>query len=142
MERPTGVTILAVLAFIGTGLLTLAALAVLLGGAIVANMAARPQFAMLAGIGGAVVGVMLLGVAVLYVALGIGLWKLLNWARILLIVLCGLGVVFNALGLLSALVHFHPVLVFWRAIIVAVDLWIALYLLKPHVKQAFGTTGF
>ena len=95
-----------------------------------------------AGIGGAVVGVVLLGVAVLYVALGIGLWKLLNWARILLIVLCGLGVVFNALGLLSSLVHFHPVLVFWRAIIVAVDLWIALYLLKPHVKQAFGTTGF
>ena len=71
MERPTGVTILAVLGFIATGLLVLAALVVLLGGAMVANMAARPGMGMIAGIGGAIIGVALLGFAVLYAVVGI-----------------------------------------------------------------------
>ncbi|HXA79547.1 MAG TPA: hypothetical protein VNV41_20610 [Candidatus Acidoferrales bacterium] len=142
MERPTGVTILAVLGFIATGLLVLAALVVLLGGAMVANMAARPGMGMIAGIGGAIIGVALLGFAVLYAVVGIAFLKLQNWARILVIVLCGLGVLFNGLGVLTALFHFHVLVATVRAIVVAVDLWVALYLLKPHVKQAFGATGF
>lgn len=40
------------------------------------------------------------------------------------------------------MLHFHPLLVVWRLILVGVNVWIALYLLKPHVKQAFGATGF
>jgi hypothetical protein len=142
MERPTGVTILAVLGFIATGLLVLAALGVLLGGAMVANMAARPGMGMIAGIGGAIIGVALLGFAVLYAVVGFAFLKLQNWARLLVIVLCGLGVLFNGLGVLTALFHFPVVVVTVRAIVVAVDLWVALYLLKPHVKQAFGATGF
>ena len=142
MERPTGVTILAVLAFVGTGLLLLAALGVLLGGAMVANMAARPGMGMMAGVAGVVLGVTFLGIAILYAVVGVGFLKLQNWARILVIILCGLGVVFYALGILTALLHFHAVLLLWRAILLAVDLWIVIYLLKPHVKQAFGATGF
>jgi len=142
MERPAGVTILAVLAFVATGMLVLAALGVLLGGAIVANMAARPGFGMMAGIAGAVFGVVFLGIAALYAVIGVGFLKLQNWARILAIVLCCLGVLFNALGILTALFHFHVFLLFWRAIIVGINLWIVLYLLKPHVKLAFGATGF
>ncbi len=142
MERPTGVTVLAVLAFVGTGLLVLAALGVLLGGAMIANMAARPGMGMVAGIGGAILGVSFLGIAAVYAVMGIGFLKLQNWARILTIVLCGLGALFYALGILTALFHFHPAVVLWRAILLAVDVWIVLYLLKPHVKQAFGATGF
>ena len=142
MERPTGVTILAVLGFIATGLLVLAALVVLLGGAMVANMAARPGMGMIAGIGGAIIGVALLGFAVLYAVVGFAFLKLQIWARLLVIVLCGLGVLFNGLGVLTALFHFHVLVATVRAIVVAVDLWVALYLLKPHVKQAFGATGF
>jgi hypothetical protein len=142
MERPTGVTIFAVLAFIGAGLLVLAALGVLLGGAMVANMAARPGMGMMAGIGGAVLGGFFVVIAAVYAVVGAGFLKLQNWARVLTIVLCGLGVLFYALGILTALVHFHPLLVVWRAVLLAVDLWIVLYLLKPHVKQAFGATGF
>jgi hypothetical protein len=142
MERPTGVTVLAVLAFISTGLLVLAALGVLLGGAMVANMAARPGMGMMAGTLGAILGVVLLGFAILYVAIGIGFLKLQNWARIVTIILCGLGVLFNGLGLLTALFHFSVLLFVWRAIVVAIEVWIILYLLKPHVKQAFGATGF
>jgi hypothetical protein len=142
MERPTGVTILGVLGYIGAGCLVLAALLMFLSGAIVSNLAARPGFGMIAGIGGAILGVFFLAFAVFYLITAIGLMKLQNWARILVIILCGLGVFFYALGVLSALFHLHPMLVLWRALLLAIDLWIGLYLLRPHVKQAFGTSGF
>jgi hypothetical protein len=142
MERPTGVTILAVLAFIGAGMLVLAALGVLVGGAMVGSLAARPGMGMFAGALGAIIGVVFLGFAILYLVVGIGFLKLQNWARVLVIVLSGLGALVNGLGILTALFHFHPLIVVGRAIGLAINLWIAMYLLKPHVKQAFGATGF
>ncbi len=142
MERPTGVTILAILGFIGAGLLVLAALGMFLGGAILANMATRPGMAMIGGVGGAIVAVVFLCIAALYFFVALGFLKLQNWARVLTIVLCGLGILFNGLGVLNALVHFHLVIVVWQAIVVAIDVWVLLYLLKPHVKLAFGATGF
>jgi hypothetical protein len=142
MERPTGVTILGALGYIGGGCLVLAALIMFLSGAMVANLSARPGFGIVAGIGGAVLGVFFLVFAAFYLITAIGLMKLQNWARILVIILCGVGVFFYALGVMGALFHFHPMLVLWRAILLAIDLWIGLYLMKPHVKQAFGSTGF
>ncbi len=142
MERPVGVTVLGVLGYIGAGCLVLAALGVLVGGAMVANFAARPGLGMFAGIGGVIVGVFFLVFAAFYVVTAVGLMKLQNWARILVIVLCFIGALFNALGVLSALVHVHPLLLLWRGVVLAIEIWIALYLLKPHVKQAFGATGF
>jgi hypothetical protein len=142
MERPTGVTILAVLAFIGAGLLVFAALgAMLMGGVMLSRMGAGP-IGVLGGVGVAVAAVIFLVIAVLYVVMGVGLLKVQNWARILTIVLVGLGALAQALGVLGALAHFHPFLFVWRAIFVAIDVWIIVYLLKPHVKQAFGATGF
>jgi hypothetical protein len=142
MQRPDGVTILAVLAFIGAGLCAVAALMMLLGGAMLANMAMRPGMGMLAGIGGAILGVFFLGIAALYGVIGFGMLKLQNWARILVIVLSFIGAFFNAIGILTAMIHFHPALMLWRLIMIGINVWIAMYLLKPHVKQAFGATGF
>lgn len=102
MERPSGVTILAVLAFIGAGMLVLAALLMFLGGAMVANMAMRPGMGMIAGIGGAILGILFLGFAALYAVIGTGMLKLQNWARILVIALSGLGAFLNAISVLSA----------------------------------------
>jgi uncharacterized membrane protein (DUF2068 family) len=142
MERPAGVTILAVLAFIGAGLSVLAALGFLMmGGVMLSRMSATP-LGMMGSVGVAIVAVFLFVVGVLYVVMGVGFWKLQNWARILAIVLTGLGAIFQALGVLGALAHFHPFLFIWRAIFVAIDVWIVVYLLKPNVKQAFGATGF
>jgi len=141
-QRPDGVTILAVLAFIATGLSVLAALGMLVGGAMVANMAMRPGMGMLAGVGGAILGVFFLAIAALYAVIGVGMLKLWNWARVLVIVLSGLGTLFNGLGVLTALFHLHPLLIVWRLIMVGINVWIAMYLLKPHVKQAFGAAGF
>jgi hypothetical protein len=142
MERPLGVTILAVLGFIAAGMLVLAALVMFIGGAMVANMATRPGLAMIGGVGGAVVAVIFLGLAVLYLVVALGFLKLQNWARVLTIVLCGLGLLFNGLGVVNGLMHFRVFIVVWQAIVVGIDLWVIIYLLKPHVKQAFGATGF
>jgi uncharacterized membrane protein (DUF2068 family) len=142
MERPAGVTFLAILAFVGAVILALGGLVMCLGGAMISRMAVYPGMGMMAGIGGALIGLMLLGVAAVYVIMGVGLWKLQNWARILTIVLAGLGVLFFGVGILGALFHFHILLLFWRAIFLALNVWIIVYLLQPNVKQAFGATGF
>ena len=151
MQRPDGVTILAVLAFIGAGLSALAALvllglAVFAGAGALSRLSAYPQLAIIAGIGGAVFGVVCLGIAALEVVIGIGLLKLKNWARVLTIVLCGLALLSSFFTLLFALTHLFGVfffgLFFRRLILAAIQIWIIIYLLKPHVKQAFGASGF
>jgi len=98
MQRPTGVTILAVLAFIGAGLSVLVAIGAFLGGAVMSSMMANPRFGMLAGVGAVIVGVFLLGIAVMDVVIGFGLWKLQNWARILTIVLSVLDLIHVPFG--------------------------------------------
>jgi hypothetical protein len=146
MQRPTGITILAVLAFIGAGLLALAGLALFAGGAMMSHMAAYPQLAIVAGIGGALVAVICLAFAALELVIGIGLWKLQNWARVLTIILTCLAVLSSCFTLLFALTHMYGIfffgLFFRRLILAAIQVWIVIYLLKPHVKQAFGATGF
>jgi uncharacterized membrane protein (DUF2068 family) len=142
MERPAGVTFLAILAFFGAVILALGGLVMCLGFPIMSRMAVYPRMGMMAGIGSAIIGLMLLGVAAVYVVMGIGLWKLQNWARILTIVLACLGALFFGLGMLGALVHFHIFLLFWRAIFLALNVWIIVYLLQPNVKQSFGATAF
>jgi hypothetical protein len=145
MERPAGVTLLSVLALIGAVILALGGLVMVLGGAMMTRMSGmspqHPRLAAFAGLGGTVIGLMMLGVAAVYVVMGIGLWKLENWARILTMVFAGLGVLFFGLHLLTALIHFRILLLFWRAIFAALNVWIVVYLLQPHVKQAFRATG-
>jgi hypothetical protein len=137
MDRPTGVTIIAVLGFIGAGLSLLAGLGMFLGGAVLSSMAGRPGMGMIAGIGGAFVGIVFLGIAAVYLVTAIGLWKLQDWARILTVVLSIIGAVLNGFGMLRAMLHLHIFGLFIQAIFVAIDVWVAVYLLQSNVKQAF-----
>lgn len=139
MERPTGVTLISVLAFIGAGILVLAGLGTFLGGAIVSTMASRPGLGVMAGIGGAFVGIVFLAIAAVDVILGVGLWKLRDWARIITVVLVIIGAVLNGFGLLRSMLHFRVISLFMQAIFVAIDIWIAVYLSQANVKQAFAT---
>ena len=142
MERPTGVTVLAVLlmifaafaAFAGLGLLVLG-----LGGGTALQMrgASTSMSAMMAGMG-VLGGVFLLALAAAYVVLGVGLLKLINWARVVTLVL---GLLFAAIGLLSAVIHSRVAMLLWQLIVVAIGASIVWYLLRPDVKQAFGTTS-
>jgi hypothetical protein len=135
MDRPTGVTILAVLHFLGAAAYIFAALGLFALGAGGAMTAAEmPELdgaaAFLLGLG-AVLGFILLIFGVLSLALGIGLLKLRNWARVITIVLVGLG-------LLGSLLSFEIGSFIGDAIFVALQGWMLHYLLQPHVKDAFG----
>lgn len=137
MDRPTGVTVLAVLSFLAGGLLLLVAIGAVLGGAIIASVfASLPASLVGAGmITAAVVGVLF---AALYAFNGLGLLRLQNWARVLTMVLIVLGLLSAVLGVFGALTHFRMFLLVRQLVVTGIDVWILMYLNKPHVKQAFG----
>ena len=143
MERPTGVTILAVLYFIGTAFLGLCGILFIVGGSMLSGLAQSggPGSAILAA-GGAVVGAIFIVLALLELAIGIGFIKLQNWARVVAIVFTGIAVLFGVLGMFSLLAHVMVFALMIRFIVLALQIWILVYLFKPHVKQAFGATGF
>jgi len=144
MERPTGVTILAVLNFVGALLCVLGALLFFLGLGLAGagaktTGAGTGGMALLMGLG-AVGGVIILIFGAIAVLVGVGLWKLRNWARILTIVLTALSLLFAVLGLLTSLLHFQLFALVFRLVFVAIYALILWYMFQPHVKQAFGAT--
>ncbi len=141
MGRPVGVTILAILNFIGAAFCLLGGIAMILGGGFMATMLSQGQGSagaagILAGLGAAA-GVFIIIVGGVSALVGFGLWKLKGWARIVSIVLYAISGVFQLLGILGSLAHFNAFALIWGAFWVAVDAFIIWYLLKPEVKAAF-----
>ena len=135
MNRPTGVTVIAVLFFIGACVSTLLAIAFFVGGGMAAKFMppdARIPAGIMAAVGG-IAGIVILVFSALYVAVGVGLLKLQEWARIVALVLAGLG----ALGGLFALLRFSVFAIIRLAICGGI-LW---YLLQPEVVAAFKGTS-
>jgi Predicted membrane protein (DUF2127) len=148
MNRPTGVTVLAVLLYIGAGLLVLGAIGTFVGGAFVGSMIGSSSKqagggATGAGLGaaiGAVVGVFLLVGAVLNATCGYGLWSLKEWGRMLTIVLTAIGLVMAVFSLFVSMIHFHIFGLFFLMVRIAIGGLIIWYLSQPQVKAAFGTS--
>lgn len=142
MARPTGVTILAVLSFLGAAVLLLGACVMFAVGAagIAAMAGGRGMGGPFAALG-AFAGVAFLIFGALYIVNGIGLLKLRAWGRLLTIILVAISLVFAVRGLLLVVMHMNIELAIWQLIIIAIDAWILMYLFKPHVKQAFGQSS-
>lgn len=140
MGRPTGVTILAILNFIGAAFCLLFGIAMIVGGGFIATMLSQGQGAagagILAGLGAAA-GVVIIVCGGVSALIGFGLWKLKGWARIVSIVLFAISAVMQLLGLLGSLAHFNLFAVVWTVFWIAVDAFVIWYLLKPEVKAAF-----
>lgn len=141
MGRPTGVTIIAVLDFIGAAFCVLGGLALMLGGGFVATMLSQQQgggagAGFLAAIGAAA-GVFVLVCAAVAALLGWGMLKLKEWARIVTLVLAALGALGSLIGLFGVLGHFAMVAVVFVLIRLAINGLILWYLVQPHVKAAF-----
>lgn len=143
MGRPTGVTVIAILDFLGTGLCILAGLGMMLGGGFLASIINRQggqgsaeATGILAGIGAAA-GVFIIIIGGICALLGIGLWKLKEWGRIINIILWGIGGLLQVIGLLTILAHFTVFGFLWNAFWLAVDAFVVWYLLKSEVKAAF-----
>lgn len=129
--RPVGVTVLAVLYFIGAGFLVLAGLAMFALGGMAGAMAGMPA---MFGALGAMLGVVALLLAALAAATGWGMWTAKPWAWILALVLTGLNALSNVLNLASGDAGAIAGAVFGLAI-AGLIIW---YLLRPEVKRYFG----
>lgn len=126
MNRPVGITILAILAI-------LAAILGLIGGLAMAGIGSGMTAEGAAGSGAAFTA---LGVGVIIVALiqllyGIGMWKLQKWAWILAVI----GSILNLIVAGIALIGYEQYANVGGAVVSLIILW---YLFRPHVKAAFG----
>ena len=127
MQRPTGVTILAILAFIGGVFGILGGLALVgFSGLIAASGVAGSGLA-------TILGVLLLIYGVLSLVLGYGFWTVKPWAWTLGIGLYGAGIVLNVLQYINDSTQLVSAI-----ISIAISVAILWYLFQPHVKAAFG----
>ena len=143
--RPLGVTILAILHFIGTAGLICLGLVMILGMSFFAAALAHAAnigsggAGIIAGLGVALAIFMFIGAAISGL-IGWGLWNLKNWARITAMVFAVLGMLGAAAGLMFSLMHFSPFFMttaIVRGGLAALIFW---YLNQPHVKLAFAAT--
>lgn len=96
-QVPTGVKIISVLYYIGAGLSILFGLLFLVGAGFMGILASQIPLLGLLGSGlFVVVGIVVIGLGVLSIFIGRGLWKGKNWARIV-------AIIFSVLGILSGL---------------------------------------
>jgi hypothetical protein len=141
MARPMGVTFVAVLAFLVAVILILSSSVFLMGGSALEQVGKEsPMGQMLVNLGPKA-GVMLLVLAAIAAAIGVGLLKLQPWARVLAIIWLGLGSLLSAWGGYAALQTGHTVLMARELVVVAIYLWTLLYFFRPHVKQAFSAAA-
>jgi hypothetical protein len=143
MGRPIGVTIIAILQFLGATILILAGVGLIVGGGMIGSLLSRNS--QLSGAGltgimaglGAVVSVFFFVFAAIVALVGWGMWQLKNWARIVTLVFACIGIVFGGIWLLLSLMHFNLFAMVFLGIRLAINGLIIWYLLQAHVKAAF-----
>jgi uncharacterized membrane protein (DUF2068 family) len=128
MQRPTGITVLAVLAAIGGVFGILGGLALIGVGTVVASST---------GLGGlaAILGLIALAYGILSLVLAYGFWTLQPWAWTLGVGLEVAGIVINVLQYINNTSALGGTI--FSIAINAIVLW---YLYQPNVKAAFGRT--
>lgn len=127
-QRPTGVTILAVLAFIGGAFGILGALALLgLGFAFAGVAAGGLSF---------IFGIVFLALSILYLWIGWGFWNLKRSAWSLGLVVFGAGIVITLIEMLLGYASVTNLVV-----TIIINGIVIYYLLTPGVKAAFGVEG-
>lgn len=152
MNRPTGVTIIAIFHYLCAALLILAGIGFIVGGGMLGSIlstAMSQSGSQVSGTGmtglmaglGAVFAVIFFVCAAISALLGWGLWALKNWARIIVMVFSILDVLLCGLGVLLALVHFSVLSILWNGFWLALYGAIVWYLMQPAVKQVFEGGG-
>lgn len=137
MDRPFGITLVALLNFAIAGVCLLVAVGGLNAGIVyfLASLGLGGQFGagtfLLIGGAGLVVGLVSM-------TLGIGLWKVRNRIRQLQITLLFLLAGFELVAILGAMMRSSFGLAVFRSLILGVEIWILIYLFTPRVKRAFG----
>ena len=152
MKRPFGVAVLAIIHFLEAVLFLLTGAILWLFARLVAEMgadaleapdelSARMLPLILEFIQSGklmVVYALIAALAVVFAAVGVGLWRLRRWARLLTLGLTGLRLVFLLPGLVVSLVQMDALLIGGHALMLFVYGWIVWYLFQPEVKRAFN----
>lgn len=137
MDRPVGVTIVALLNFVVGAVCLLIALGGLKAGFVFLLASAGWGGDWGAGtfllIGG---GCLVIGLCALF--LGRGLWNLRNRSRQIEIAVLTIFALFELLAILAAARRVALVSASLRTIIFSVEAWMLIYLLTPSVREAFG----
>jgi hypothetical protein len=146
VKRPTGVTIIAVMAFFGAASLALGSIAFLLVAviAMTGRDAGEPVSVAIAGMGisGGLSLLILAGVAV---GLTIGVLELREWARIVSIasIVWGIGCTILSFFALKGYVVIPPVpSIVCHLLVTATAVWMLVYLLLPRVRHVFGAVPY
>ncbi len=134
-QRPMGITILAILAFLGGILGICGSLGGIVGASFLGGLAASVGASNATALGGMLVvySIIALAFAVADLLFGFGAWTLKPWAWMLGMVLSGLNIVFQLVALLAGWTTLGGIL-----ISVVISGVIIYYLLTPEVKKAFG----
>ncbi|MGC2197411.1 MAG: DUF2127 domain-containing protein [Terriglobales bacterium] len=132
--RPIGVTAIAILSWLRASVYALGGLMLIGVGHLSARLVsaiASDSFLerLLSGVG-KTIGIGALVIALGYIVVGFGLWRMKNWARALTLVIVSIGLLLGLLGLLR-----HPTP--WHMFRVLVDVAILVYLMLPDVKRLF-----
>lgn len=137
MKRPFGVTVVAILMWIGAGLLAVGSLAFFtLGASAVTAGPGGPMSQLFLELGTVGAGIFL-ALAVVYASLAIFMWRLVYWARFAATVFIAVGLLFAVIGILVSLPHPDIMVLSWQLFVIAVDACILWYVARPHVKDAF-----
>lgn len=134
MNRPTGITIIGVLAIIGGVLGICVGAGGLAGGALLAGSSAALGSSQAVQASGALVfySVVLLILSVLDIVVGVGFLQVKPWAWTLGIALEVAGIILAVIGIVTTGSYFGNI------ISIAIAGYIIYYLNTPAVKQAFG----
>ncbi len=141
MKRPTGISVLAIVNLLVAGVCARMAFPLLMGSGHAATGrqgGTAPTWLEAQGVVG---GVVLVVFAAIFAATSVGLWKLRNWARILFIVFGGYAVVESVLDLPGNIAGHDIQELVSNVFRAGVYVWVVWYLLRPHVKQAFGVSS-
>jgi len=143
MKRPVGVTVLAVLSIaFGTVVGSIGVVLVVWGALISRGSVDSWGLNKFFTAGGVIIAIICFLIAMTYAVIGRGLLKLQNWARIISIVFAGFGLLSSPLTLMNFAHNIRPLLIVRFATGVVIDIWVLIYLFRPHVRQAFGADGF
>ena len=133
--RPIGVSLIAVFTWIRAAFYGVIGLAILgighLSGYMMSKMASESMMQTWITRLGKVLGFGAFLIALIYLVVGVGLWGLKNWARVVAIAFTILWFFVGLIGLL----HFPSP---WHIVRAAIEIGIAVYLMLPDVKRVFN----
>jgi len=131
MNRPLGVTLLAILHVLQAILaLIIGLVLVALGTYLIPFLVRMPRFARHPGLLG-VIGGIAIGMALLYLLLSYGLWTGKSWAWTISLILAGLGIIMSLVGLIARGAVGAIIALILNAVIIY-------YLTRINVKAYFG----